>query len=354
VRFACVAVLCACSGGSTTTVTVHARDATLVAKRVGDTWTALAPDAAGDITLALHGPTLVSAVCDQPDFFNFITHYVGPGVDDIDLSCGAGAAGALVAMTLDAPATTQVFAGFARSNGGSQLTIRPGVYDVVAIDLQSHRFEIRRDLAITEAGTLAFDLAATGTPMLAARATITDVNATETPFVRFSLHTARETVASFSTTTTNLAIVPAAALVDGDKQFITAVVTDSPQGTRTARHEASGRETELTLALPPYLTNATATFGSEAIATWQSDARWNGFYFGINDAPFRVLWDVDVHPEWIDAGGDATAITIPDPRPIPGWQPSWDIAGVAGFSWFFQASEESGADFFTASRSGTF
>ena len=339
--------------GSVSSIDVKLAGTQVAAIRSGDTWKPVEKTATGDASIELDGPTMLAIVCDDPSFFNYWTLYLGPGIDDteqLDLSCAPPAAGADVTVTIDAPETTDVAVGLRRTFGGGPIDLAPGTYDVIAVDrtMTPPRFEIRRGVALTTNTTLTFDLAATGTPMLATTITVTGAAAGETPQTLTSLRVGRTILSVSSIEEPAAWLFPAAALVEGDRQTVSAYSSDETRGSRSHRRLVAGTETAITLALPEHLTSATATTSS---VTWQG-GDWDGFYFGINSPSFDVLWDVSVFPEWTRAGGAVDTIRIPDPTSIPGWQSAWNLGATAGYEWYFTASRREDPDTFSASHGG--
>lgn len=347
-------VVLGCGGGSSSdSLDVMLANTAVAAIRSGDTWKPVEKTATGEATLDIDSPTMLALVCDG-SFFNYYTLYLGPGIDDeqpLDLSC-IDAAPATIEVTIDSPSPTQVFIGLASNYLGGSLDVVPGTHDVIAIDdsVEPPRFEIRRGVTISGPTTLSFDLATTGTAMVPAQVSATGAGSGETPSLRTRLYTANRTYATMAAIGGSSWLFPASALQAGDRQAVVASTSSETLGLRSHRRDVSGGETAIALALPEYLASVTATASA---VTWQGDADWDGFYYGINSPSFDVLWDVSVFPEWTLAGGEVDTISIPDPTGIPGWQSAWNLGATAGYEWYFSASHAAEPDYFSASHGGT-
>lgn len=351
-------VLVGCGGGGSSSepVVLHAARTKLAAVQDGDTWKPLALDPAGDAKLSLDGPTLIVTVCDDTDFFNYYTVGVGPGADDVEMYCGETKPAAHVTIT--APPTTNVYVGLGRAAGGETAVVGQGTYDVVAIDtsMSPARAEIRRGIAVTGDMTLTFDLAATGMPMVKPSIEVTGAALGETPTVQVGLTlattTASRTIAYWIATTGAWILPPALLRPDDEHRVYASTSTQNTQ--RSASRDVNGTETSFSLALPPYITTATPTFGTMPTLTWQGDARLDGVYFGINNPDFSRLWDINLFPSWAEAGGQTSTVTLPDPHTLPGWSAAWDLTNVTGFDWYMLAYQDAKPDHLAVSRSGMF
>ena len=346
-----LSVLGACGGGgSSESLKVKIARSALAATRSGESWKTVTANAAGEATISVDGPTMLAVVCDQPGYLNFYTLYLGPGIEDselLDFSCPADPS-TNVTVTVS-PFQLDVFIGSARTLSTPALGVPAGVYDVVAIDRGTPpRFEIRRDVSITSDMNLVFDLATNGTPMVSAQLDATGADPAEGTSGYTQLITKNRTQA-YTFGNTNSWVFPASALQAGDRQLVSVSTTSTTLGTRAHKREIAGTETMLSLALPPYLASVSPTLTS---ATWQGGPASNRFYYGIGSPDQTKLWDANMYPEWIEAGGESNAITIPDPTTIPGWQSAWSLGSTAGATWYFVANQDMKPDFLEASRTG--
>lgn len=332
----------------------------LAAIHDGSGWKPLALDAQGKAQPAIAGPTLVAAVCDDPsiDFMNYYTVAVGPGGGEVDMHCSeAKPASRLMVTSLSA--STMVYVGFASTRGTDDaLVVANGTYDIVAVDtgLTPPRIEVRRAVEVTGPMALTFDLAATGTPMQKVDVAVSNVSPTDTGLTRrvhFTLGPKETpTLARWLASGADVFAVPASLLRAEDRQVVEGSVFDEAMGSRSASKDLTGKEGAVELALPSYVTSATVTFGAMPSVKWEGDARFDGVYFGIHDADYTELWDIALDPSWAAAGGDLNAITIPDPRAIPGWTPAWELTST-DLEWYLVAQHAKGADQIAATRTGT-
>ncbi|MEO8703977.1 MAG: hypothetical protein ABI867_28260 [Kofleriaceae bacterium] len=108
------------------------------------------------------------------------------------------------------------------------------------------------------------------------------------------------------------------------------------------RQRVSSSDTTFDLALPNAFTNVVPTWAESPAATWTLAEEWNQIFFAAHHTGALYAWDTLIDRSWVAAGGDATAVTIPDPNVIPGWDPSWSTLADRHneFSWTLTVTEE--------------
>jgi len=323
----------------TMSVTIHARGAKLVAIREGadGAWRALTPAANGDVTAEIvKGPYAISAVCDDPDFFDDYLILAGP-TDTTDHIAYCSETHEAVPVSITSDVDVDVKVGFHHAVDGT-IYVVPGTYDVVAIEknAETPRFVIRRGVELAEGSMLTFDLATEGTAMRAVGVTAATDDA-EVANRYAGLVTAAGTRVSSPDHADEDKVwaFPAAALAAGDRQHVTVTAepAEASPASRTVSQVVTTDVDSVALTLPPPITAAHATWNGALGVGWTATGTWENRYAYAMNEDYSRLWDIQAYAGWFAAGGDADSMAMPDPTTLPGWKPEWNRASAAGFEW---------------------
>ena len=321
--------------GEPQTLALHAGGTKLLAiQPEGEDWRPLTVPADGEVSATIpDGPFTLVSVCDEPALFDYYVVFGGTGLRELDVYCTTPPN--TVSVSLAAGSTARGAIGNYPLRAGLRWDLAPGTYDITAYDdsMSPPRFEIRRGVSITADTELTFDLASAGTP-LEEIVVQTDALATETVTKSTRLHTAGGTRMTIPSTDDHAHAwrVPAASLVTGDRQSVSATAS-AGSASRTATRGIPNTAVSAVLTLPAGLTSTIVTFGPPQRATWESAGEWTEAFFFATDEDITVMFDAFVTPEYVAQTGALTSIEIPEPTSVPGWNPAWKLPAMAELEW---------------------
>lgn len=326
-------VVSACGGGgggSDSTVTVHALGNKLVAVQdeSGPAWRTIPLDANGDAHVTFDGAFTLVTVCDEPEFFDYYAIFGGPGIEDQQTYCQWPADA--VELMLPAAARHLTYVGRYLLFPGGVTKVPQGTYDVVSLDYESSppKLAISRGMAITASGTI--ELLPT-TPLESVSVT-SDPAADETLSVYATLVTAAGAAVMLRGPDGDIGTawrLPASLRSEGDTELVSARGYRDPVFRAATR--LLGSDATVHVALPPGLTSATVSWSPAPAVSWTASSEWpEGYFYAYSGS---ALWDMLVSPQWTAAHGATTAIALPDPATVPGWDAAWPTAKPVDGMW---------------------
>jgi hypothetical protein len=330
--------LLACGGGGAdgTPVYVTAQRTLLAAYREGNgPWQRLDVGVQGGTDIHVDGPFTVVGVCN--DFGGEVYVYSG-GPDDADefwdVGCGPATDTALT-ITNSGGGTLWVNVGqywSASITGTYTMQVPAGVHDMVLVDREAHRVEVRRAVSIFNDTTLDVNLAATGVPMV--NRPLTGGTNTTSWF-----RTSSEVSGTLAYDTATAWSVPGTVSLPGDENWASARDVDTALPRSRWRSVAlnPSMTAPLAVTVPPGLDTTTFTWTSVPTITYAPAEPWD--YVSLtgyqNDDDYAPLWYMEQYP-----GASATAgtIAVPDLAGLPGWDASWNVNGAQPWNLYLDVS----------------
>jgi hypothetical protein len=308
---------CGSADERTQSLTVVARQAFVAAVYDGS-WQVVSPPGVTpdeQVTAELHvvdGPFAVVHACG--DLLDLRVEWRMPEDGDRwEVDC------ARIDVAIDAPFQSLIVVGgddVIETGLGDPLQVFPGTHDLIAIDRGTRRFEILRDLELTESTSVPIELALDG-PTLVSRSISVESPTGEAYAVEVALRSRNGALASLTSFLIDPYVVPAASLADGDAQLATgAYVTDAI--TRIAKVDIGGDDDPVVIRPPDDVLDVVSHDVDGTLGvTWTASSEWT-------DPTLEVWagWIVETTPAWREHAG-TNVMRVPDLAAMPGWDPAW-------------------------------
>jgi hypothetical protein len=216
--------------------------------------------------------------------------------------------------------------------GTYTLKVPAGVHDMVLVDREQHRVEVRRGFSIFNNMTIDVNLATTGVPMVS-RPLTGGTNTTSW------FRTASKVRGTLAFDTATAWSVPAALSMPGDESFATARDVDTAMPRTRWRTVVVNPSSTAPLAatMPTGLDTTTFTWTTVPTITYAPAGQWDfvtltGYQ---NDADYAPLWYMEQYPGANAAPG---TIAYPDVAGIPGWNSAWNVNGTQPWNLYLDLS----------------
>jgi hypothetical protein len=327
---------CTSGGGDGTQVYVTAQRTLLAAYREGNgPWQRLDIGVQGGTDIFVNEPFTVVGVCN--DFGGEVYVYSGgPGDADEfwDVGCGPATDTALT-ITNSGGGTLWVNVGqywSAYVTGTYTLQVPAGVHDMVLVDRDAHRVEVRRGFSVFNDTTIDVNLATTGVPMISRP--LTGGTTTASWF-----RTASKVRGTLAFDTATAWSVPGTVSLPGDESWASARDIDSAMPRSRWRSIAVNPSmmAPLAVTIPAGLDTTTFTWTGLPTITYAPAGQWDfvsltGYQ---NDADYAPLWYME---QYAGANAAPGTITFPDVATIPGWDSSWNVVGTQPWNMYLDLS----------------